>query len=100
MMLLARHDVKPVQFAAMRPAELLSGADGDHRWLEPAAYDVLSSLGIPVDLYGVSSYLLTGERNDFTAVVVCVKINGIMWYDMVTVELQARHHPNMQRVIY
>jgi hypothetical protein len=39
-------------------------------------------------------------RHDFTVVVVCVKINGIMCYDMATVELQVRHHPNMQRVIY
>jgi hypothetical protein len=58
------------------------------------------TLDIAVGPSGIGSYLLAGKHHDFTAAVVCVKINGIMWYDMATVELQARHHPNMQRVIY
>jgi hypothetical protein len=60
----------------------------------------VAALGITVGLYGGGSYLLAGERHDFTAAVICVKINGIMCHDMATVELQVRHHPNMQRVIY
>jgi nicotinate phosphoribosyltransferase len=57
------------------------------------------ALGVPVDIYGVGSYLFEGENNDFTADVVRVKI-AHTWYDMAKVGRQARHNPNMQRVVY
>jgi nicotinate phosphoribosyltransferase len=56
-------------------------------------------LRVPVDIYGVGSYLFQGENNDFTADVVRVKING-SWYDMAKVGRQALHNPHMQRVAY
>ncbi len=57
------------------------------------------AMGVPVDIYGVGSYLFEGDNNDFTADVVRVKIDGA-WYDMAKVGRQARHNPHMQRVIY
>jgi nicotinate phosphoribosyltransferase len=57
------------------------------------------ALGVPVDIYGVGSYLFEGENNDFTADVVRIKI-AHTWYDMAKVGRQARHNPNMQRVVY
>ena len=57
------------------------------------------ALGVPVDIYGVGSYLFEGENNDFTADVVRVKIDHT-WYDMAKVGRQARHNPNMKRVVY
>ena len=57
------------------------------------------ALGVPVDIYGVGSYLFEGENNDFTADVVRVKI-AHTWYDMAKVGRQARHNLNMQRVVY
>lgn len=57
------------------------------------------ALGVPVDIYGVGSYLLAGGNNDFTADVVRVKLNGT-WYDMAKVGRQARHNPHMQRINY
>jgi nicotinate phosphoribosyltransferase len=57
------------------------------------------AMGVPVNIYGVGSYLFEGENNDFTADVVRVKIEG-QWYDMAKVGRQARHNPNLQRVVY
>ncbi len=57
------------------------------------------TLGVPVDIYGVGSYLFEGENNDYTADVVRVKIDGV-WYDMAKVGREARHNPHMQRVNY
>ncbi len=57
------------------------------------------AMGVPVDIYGVGSYLFEGENNDFTSDVVRVKIED-QWYDMAKVGRQARHNPNMQRVVY
>jgi nicotinate phosphoribosyltransferase len=56
-------------------------------------------MGVPVNIYGVGSYLFEGENNDFTADVVRVKIAG-QWYDMAKVGRQAHHNPNLQRVVY
>ena len=65
----------------------------------PQRIALFEELGVPVDIYGVGSYLFQGENNDFTADVVRIKINGA-WYDMAKVGRQARHNPNMQRVVY
>jgi nicotinate phosphoribosyltransferase len=65
----------------------------------PQRIAMFEELGVPVDIYGVGSYLFQGENNDFTADVVRVKIYDT-WYDMAKVGRQARHNPNMQRVVY
>jgi nicotinate phosphoribosyltransferase len=65
----------------------------------PQRIALFEELGVPVDIYGVGSYLFQGENNDFTADVVRVKING-SWYDMAKVGRRALHNPNMQRVVY
>ncbi len=57
------------------------------------------ALGVPVDIYGVGSYLFEGENNDFTADIVRVKIDQT-WHDMAKVGRQARRNPNMQKVVY
>lgn len=57
------------------------------------------ALQVPVDIYGVGSYLFEGGNNDYTADVVRVNINGT-WYDMAKVGRQARTNPHMQRVVY
>ena len=53
--------------------------------------------GVPVDAYGVGSYLVRGEPNDFTADVVRVKIGG-QWHDLAKEGRQARDNPAMKRV--
>jgi len=59
-------------------------------------------LQVPVDIYGVGSYLLSScsrceTNNDFTADVVRVKIDG-EWHDMVKVGRRACENPNLERV--
>lgn len=66
---------------------------------DPQRIALFESMQVPVDIYGVGSYLFEGENNDFTADVVRVKIDG-QWYDMAKVGRQAYHNPNMQRVVY
>jgi hypothetical protein len=46
----------------------------------------------------IGPYLLADKNNDFTAVVVRVKINGT-GYDRTEVRRQACHYLNMQRII-
>jgi nicotinate phosphoribosyltransferase len=65
----------------------------------PQRIALFEELDVPVDIYGVGSYLFQGENNDFTADVVRVKINGT-WYDMAKVGRQALPNPTMQRVVY
>lgn len=55
---------------------------------------------LPPELFKLDAKRIRcGGDSDFTADVVCVKINGTE-DDMAAVGRQARHHPNMQRVIY
>ncbi len=59
-------------------------------------------LQVPVDIYGVGSYLLSncshcGTNNDFTADVVRVKIHG-QWHDMVKVGRRACDNPDLERI--
>ncbi|NLB95367.1 MAG: nicotinate phosphoribosyltransferase [Armatimonadetes bacterium] len=53
---------------------------------KPEKIREFEELGVPVDIYGVGSYLLSscdihGTNNDYTADVVRVKVDG-KWYDM------------------
>ncbi len=59
-------------------------------------------LQVPVDIYGVGSYLLSncshcGTNNDFTADVVRVKIHG-QWHDMVKVGRRVCDNPDLERI--
>jgi nicotinate phosphoribosyltransferase len=65
----------------------------------PERIDQFEQLGVPVDIYGVGSYLFEGKNNDFTADIVRVKLES-RWYDMAKVGRQARPNPNMQRIVY
>jgi nicotinate phosphoribosyltransferase len=59
-------------------------------------------LGVPADIYGVGSWLLSscdehGTANDFTADVVRVKIEG-RWYDMAKTGRRASDNLMLERV--
>jgi nicotinate phosphoribosyltransferase len=59
-------------------------------------------LGVPADVYGVGSWLLSscdvcGTNNDFTADVVRVRIDG-RWYDLAKVGRQACDNLLLERV--
>lgn len=43
---------------------------------DPEQIDVFEKNGMPVDVYGVGSYFLRGECNDYTADIVAVRIDG------------------------
>jgi nicotinate phosphoribosyltransferase len=43
---------------------------------DPEQIDVFEKDGIPVDVYGVGSYFLRGQSNDYTADIVAVRIDG------------------------
>jgi len=53
---------------------------------------------VPVDIYGVGSFLMNGEPTDFTADLVRVKIAG-RWLDMAKAGRQAMSNPQLQRVV-
>jgi nicotinate phosphoribosyltransferase len=63
----------------------------------PERIRLFESLGVPVDIYGVGSYLMRGENNDFTADIVRVKINGA-WHDMAKAGRRAINNPDLERV--
>jgi len=59
-------------------------------------------LGVPVDVYGVGSWLLSncasdGTNNDFTADVVRVRLDG-EWVDMAKVGRRPCDNPLLERV--
>jgi len=59
--------------------------------------------GVPADIYGVGSYLLSncgqcGTANDFTADVVKARVNG-QWYDMAKVGRRSCDNPLLERVL-
>ncbi|MGE0452180.1 MAG: nicotinate phosphoribosyltransferase [Vicinamibacteria bacterium] len=59
-------------------------------------------LGVPADVYGVGSWLLSscdvcGTNNDFTADVVRVRIHG-KWYDLAKTGRRAADNPQLERV--
>ena len=59
-------------------------------------------LGVPVDIYGVGSSLMSnddylGTNTDFTVDVVKVKVHG-QWIDMAKIGRQASHNPKLEKV--
>ena len=65
----------------------------------PTRIQQFETLAVPVDIYGVGSFFLEGENNDFTADVVRVKIDG-SWHDMAKMGRGARHSAQAQTVVY
>jgi nicotinate phosphoribosyltransferase len=63
----------------------------------PERIRLFESLNVPADIYGVGSYLMRGEKNDFTADIVRVKING-QWHDMAKAGRRPIDNPNLERV--
>jgi nicotinate phosphoribosyltransferase len=63
----------------------------------PERIRLFESLDVPVDIYGVGSYLMRGENNDFTADIVRVKINGA-WHDMAKTGRRAIDNADMEHV--
>ena len=63
----------------------------------PERIRLFESLDVPVDIYGVGSYLMRGENNDFTADIVRVKIDQT-WYDMAKTGRRAIDNPDLERV--
>lgn len=47
---------------------------------DPEQIAAFESAGVPVDIYGVGSYFLRGESNDYTADIVAVKVRD-RWVD-------------------
>ncbi len=69
---------------------------------DPEKIRRFEQLNVPVDVYGVGSYLLTncdhcGTNNDYTADVVRVKLDG-RWVDMAKVGRQPCDNPLLERV--
>lgn len=68
----------------------------------PARIRQFEELGVPADIYGVGSWLLSscdvcGTNNDFTADVVRVRIEG-RWYDLAKVGRRACDNLMLERV--
>jgi nicotinate phosphoribosyltransferase len=68
----------------------------------PAKIRQFEDLGVPADIYGVGSWLLSscdvcGTNNDFTADVVRVRIEG-KWYDLAKVGRKACDNLMLERV--
>lgn len=69
---------------------------------DPARIRRFEELRVPVDIYGVGTYLLSkcmkcGTSNDFTADVVKVKL-GDRWVPMAKAGRQATHNPLLEPV--
>jgi len=54
-------------------------------------------LGVPADIYGVGSYLIRGESNDFTADIVRVRLAG-EWVDLAKVGRKALENGDLENV--
>lgn len=68
----------------------------------PEKIDRFESSQVPVDIYGVGSWLLSncsceGTKNDFTADVVRVKVDG-EWIDMAKVGRSAADNSDLQKI--
>lgn len=77
---------------------------GDGKRVDPGVFKLdaerirlFESLKVPVDIYGVGSYLMRGEKNDFTADIVRVKINGA-WHEMAKAGRRAMDNPDLELV--
>jgi nicotinate phosphoribosyltransferase len=68
----------------------------------PARIRQFEELGVPADIYGVGSWLLSscdacGTQNDFTADVVRVRVHD-RWYDLAKKGRRACENPQLERI--
>ena len=108
------HNLRHAIDAAWRRWEIPpEWADEARRWCEavkivvtggfnPSRIRSFEELNVPVDVYGVGSWLLSnsaveGTNNDFTADVVRVRLDG-RWIDMVKVGRRPCDNPLLERV--
>lgn len=63
----------------------------------PEKITLFENLKVPVDIYGVGSYLIRGGNNDFTSDVVMVKICG-RWHHMSKVGRQRWDNPDLEKI--
>jgi len=64
---------------------------------DPPRIRMFEALQAPVDMYGVGSFFLRGENNDFTADIIRVKLNG-RWHEMAKVGRKPVDNPDLERV--
>lgn len=64
---------------------------------DPDKIALFERLGVPVDMYGVGSWLLRGPGNDFTADIVRIRHQG-RWIDMAKVGRRRRESPCLEVV--
>ncbi len=64
---------------------------------DPERIRMFESVGAPVDMYGIGSFFIRGENNDFTADIVRVKLNG-QWREMTKVGRQPIDNPDLEPV--
>jgi len=64
---------------------------------DPRRIRMFEALETPVDMYGVGSFFMRGESNDFTADVVRVKLRGT-WYEMAKEGRKPVDNPDLERV--
>ena len=63
----------------------------------PNRVRMFEALKSPVDIYGIGSFLMRGESNDFTADVVRVKLNG-QWHEMAKEGRKPVYNPDLEMV--
>jgi len=64
---------------------------------DPDRIRMFEALESPVDMYGIGSFFVRGESNDFTADVVRVKLDD-RWHKMAKVGRQPVDNPDLERV--
>jgi nicotinate phosphoribosyltransferase len=64
---------------------------------DPDRVRMFEAVKAPVDMYGIGSFFMEAESNDFTADVVRVKLND-QWLEMAKVGRKAVDNPDIERV--
>lgn len=64
---------------------------------DPERIEQFESLEVPADIYGVGSYLMRGDPNDFTADIVRVRING-QWHEMAKVGRKSTENKDLELI--
>ncbi len=64
---------------------------------DPRRLRMFEALETPVDMYGIGSFLMRGENNDFTADVVRVRLQGT-WHEMAKEGRRPVDNPDLETV--
>lgn len=64
---------------------------------DPRKIERFEALDTPVDMYGIGSFFMRGESNDFTADVVRVRLND-RWNEMAKVGRKPVENPDLEKV--